>query len=118
MTFRFRNFKIYSEVRLFVKEMYDISKSFPKTERFGLSSQLIRASSSVLLNIAEGSMKKSDAEFSRFLLISIGSLSEVVAILDICLDQKYITPSIHKHYLIKCESLARKLYGFQRSLKS
>lgn len=83
MGFRFRSFAIYDELRGFVKELYKISRSLPNSESFGLKSQLQRASSSIILNIAEGSMKKSDAEFNRFISISIGSLSEVVAILDL-----------------------------------
>ncbi|OGM25878.1 hypothetical protein A3A76_01195 [Candidatus Woesebacteria bacterium RIFCSPLOWO2_01_FULL_39_23] len=62
-------------------------------------------------------MKKSDAEFNRFLMISTGSISEIVAILDICLDQKFISPSIHGEYLIKCESVIKQLYGFSKILK-
>jgi len=50
-------------------------------------------------------------------MISTGSISEIVAILDICLDQKFISPSIHGEYLIKCESVIKQLYGFSKILK-
>ena len=118
MSFRFRNFPIYPDLRKFIIEIYNLASELPKQEQFELSSQLRRAASSILLNLAEGSMKKSDAEFNRFLVISIGSLSEIVAILDILLDQKYITPSKHDDFLLKCEDLAKRLYGFSRKLKS
>lgn len=118
MSFRFQKFPIYPQIRLFVKEAYDLTEKFPKDEQFGLTSQLRRAAISVLLNLAEGSMKKSDAELNRFLMISIGSISEIVAILDICLDNGYITPSIHRDFVIKCESIAKQLYGFSRKIKS
>jgi four helix bundle protein len=63
-------------------------------------------------------MKKSDNEFNRYLMISIGSTSEIVAILDICLDQKYIKSTTRNEYVLKCEAVAKKLYGFNRKLKS
>jgi four helix bundle protein len=90
----------------------------PKQEQFELASQLRRAATSVLLNLAEGSMKRSDAEFNRFLMISVGSVSEIVAILDICFDLNYINSSIHQQFMLKCESIAKRLYGFSRRLKS
>ncbi len=117
MSFRFRNFPIYSEIRIFIKDIYQLTNTLPKHEQFALILQLRRATTSVLLNIAEGSMKKSDAELNRFILISIGSISEIVAILDICLDLNYINSSIHDDYVVKCENIAKQLYGFSRMLK-
>lgn len=118
MVFRFRNFPIYQELKLFVLEIYKLATSLPRQEQFELASQLRRASTSTLLNLAEGSMKNSDAEFNRFLHISIGSLGEVVAILDLCLDHKYINPSLHGQYMVKCENIVKQLYGFSRKLKN
>ena len=63
-------------------------------------------------------MKRSDAEFRRFLLISAGSISETVAILDICLDQKYISASLHANFMLKCENIVKQIYGFSRKLES
>jgi four helix bundle protein len=117
MGFRFRNFPIYPQLKIFVKEAYQLADSLPKKEQFELASQLRRAASSVLLNLAEGSMKKSDAEFNRFLMISVGSISEIVAILDILFDQKYLTPLKHSEFLVKCEDIAKRLYGFSKKLK-
>src|SRR4030042_5473736 len=109
MGLRFQKFPIYKEIRIFVKDIYKLIKLFPSSEKFEIISQTKRAATSVLLNLAEGSMKKSDKEFRRFLLISIGSISEIVAILDISLDLNYISPSIHKEYMLKCESIIRQL---------
>ena len=58
MNFRFEKFPIYQEVRFFIKEIYSLTHKFPKKEQFELASQLRRASTSILLNIAEGSSKK------------------------------------------------------------
>ena len=118
MTLRFQKFPIYKELRIFVKDMYILSDKLPENQKYELASQLRRAASSSILNLAEGSMKKSDKEFNRFLMISIGSISEAVSILDICLDLKYITSSIHNSYMIKCESVIKQLYGFSKRLKT
>lgn len=118
MAFRFRDFPVYQDIRNFIKELYTFSNKLPKQEQFELASQLRRAATSILLNLAEGSMKRSDAEFNRFLMISIGSVSEIVAILDICFDLKYIDATIHQEFVLKCESIARRLYGFSRRLRS
>lgn len=116
MAFRFQAFPIYKEIRTFIKEIYLLSRTYPKKEQFELAAQLRRGGSSILLNIAEGSAKKSDAEFNRFIMIAIGSITEIVAILDISLDQKYITPTIYKSFIERSESIARRLYGFSRRL--
>lgn len=118
MSFRFQNFPIYPEIRSFIKDIYSLTFVLPRHEQFELSSQLRRAATSVLLNLAEGSMKKSDAELNRFLLIAIGSIGEIVAILDICLDQKYINSTKHGEYVVKCENIMKQLYGFSRKLRS
>ena len=61
---RFQNFPVYKKLRLFINDIYKLASTFPKQEQFELASQLRRAATSSLLNVAEGSMKKSDAENS------------------------------------------------------
>lgn len=117
MAFRFRNFPVYQEARRFICDVYLLAQRLPKSEQFELASQLRRAATSILLNLAEGSMRRSDLEFNRFISMAIGSVGEVVSILDICLDQKYITGETHLRFVVKCESIAKQLYGFSRILK-
>src|SRR5258705_3666597 len=57
--------------------VYEIDKSLPKSEQFNLANQIRRASTSISLNIAEGSTTASNAEFTRFLKIAIRSYVEV-----------------------------------------
>ena len=61
-----------------------MTRSFPKYELYGLTSQLRRAAFSAPVNIAEGSAKPGTNEFCRFLNIAIGSLSEVAYTLRFC----------------------------------
>ena len=73
----FHNYKVWQRGHLFALNVYKQTKSFPKEELFGMTSQLRRASSSIPINIAEGCGRRSDAEFAYFLNISAGSASEV-----------------------------------------
>lgn len=118
MASRAQKFPIYIEIRNFIKEVYIISGLFPKWEQFELASQLRRAATSILLNFIEGSARKSDAEFNRFLLIAVGSATEIIAIIDIALDQKYITIEKYTEIQDRVENIIKQLYGFSRKLKS
>lgn len=90
MSFRFEKLNVWQEARKFAVEIYKITKNFPKEERFGLIDQLRRAAVSIALNIAEGSDRKSDIEFRRYLRMAIASCEEVVTALYISLDQNYL----------------------------
>jgi four helix bundle protein len=71
--------------------IYKTTQTFPKSEQFGLSSQLQRASSSIAANIAEGAGRNSDKEFVHFLSIALGSLYETETHLIIAQQIGYIT---------------------------
>jgi four helix bundle protein len=60
-----------------VELVYDFTKSFPDDEKYGLTSQMRRAAVSIPSNIAEGAARKGDKEFIQFLMVSMGSLSEL-----------------------------------------
>ena len=62
----FHNYKVWQRGHLFALNVYKQTKSFPKEELFGMTSQLRRASSSIPINIAEGCGRRSDAEFAYF----------------------------------------------------
>jgi len=70
---QFKELEIWKRSRYFCSEIYHITSSFPSDEKFGLTNQLRRASVSIPSNIAEGSSRNSNKDFSRFLEISIGS---------------------------------------------
>jgi four helix bundle protein len=70
-----------------------------------------------LLNIAEGSDRYSDTEFSRFLNNALTSVNEVVACLDCALDDGYLTEAIHTEHLPKADNLVRQLKAFSSKVR-
>jgi len=89
----------------------------PDSERFLLRDQLSRASDSTCINIAEGSNKLSDIEFSKYLNTSETSLEEVVCCLDLILDDGHITGPEFEGYLREAEELGAQLIAFGKKLR-
>lgn len=75
-----------------VKEIYTLTKAFPSDERFGLVSQLRRASVSVPSNIAEGYHRRSRGEYLQFCHIALGSLNEVEVQIMLAKDLEMVPP--------------------------
>lgn len=115
--FRFREFPVYADARVFITSAKKISHTkFPKNEQFSLLQQLSRALDSVVLNIAEGSDRGTDKDFAHFLNIAHTSLNEVVACFDVALDCKYFTLNEHAELLKNAEFLAHQLTSFRNSI--
>jgi four helix bundle protein len=86
----FKKLEIWKNGIELVKQVYRLSDKLPSEEKFGLRSQITRASVSVPSNIAEGCSRNSEVEFKRFLEIAIGSLFEVETQLIIAQELKFI----------------------------
>ena len=117
MSFRFEKLKVWQEARLFSVDIYRITLKFPPEEHFGLTDQLRRAVISIALNIAEGSSRKSDKDFARFLRTSIGSLEEVVTGLYVALDLKYLDKDEFNNLYSKANLIASKINALINSFK-
>ncbi|GAA3554487.1 four helix bundle protein [Snuella lapsa] len=88
---RFKELEIWKRSRCFCSNIYDLTSKFPESEKFGLTNQLRRASVSIPSNIAEGSSRKSNKDFCRFLEITLGSAYEIETQLLISFDLNFIT---------------------------
>lgn len=93
MRFGYEQLRFVPNVHQFVKCVYVLSSHFPKDEMYGLTSQVRRSAVSVLLNVAEGSARRSRAEYARFLKIAIGSLVEADAGLKLSVSLGYLAES-------------------------
>ena len=96
--------------------IYTLTASFPKTEIYGLSSQMQRAAVSVPSNIAEGSGKGSDRDFARFVSISLGSLFELETQIEIAYRRGYISTENYYALRPRIESLQKQIYNLREHL--
>ena len=84
--------KVYKKSYKAAKAIYEMTGSFPKEERYGITNQLKRAALSIPLNISEGYAKReSQEEFKRFLLMAIGSSNEMSVLIEYSKDLGYIS---------------------------
>lgn len=96
--------------------IYKFSDKFPKSELFGLQSQIRRSAVSIALNIAEGSGKKSKKEFRKYLHDSLGSLRESVTCSHLASKLNYINKTEFENtYKVSIE-ISKMLYRLEQSL--
>ena len=81
---------VYKEAKKFRKECYLLINKLPISEKYNLIDQIRRASTSVLLNISEGSTRKSQVERNRYYEISRGSVVEIDTCLEIIFDENWL----------------------------
>lgn len=114
-----RDYKRYDTWKMaheLVKEIYTISENFPKSELFGLTSQVRRASVSIPTNIAEGCGRSTDKEFARFLEISIGSTNETEYLLFLACDLGFCSEDNLLHLNPKLNTVRQKLIQLRKRL--
>jgi four helix bundle protein len=114
--YKFEKLEVWQLSLEYSDMIYDISAKLPEMERFNLTSQIIRATTSISLNIAEGSTGQTDAEQNRFLGMGLRSLIETVACMKLIQRRKYI--SIEKLQTIYkfSEKLFAKLSAFRKAI--
>ncbi len=101
-----------------VEDVYRVTKDFPASEMYGLTSQLRRAAVSIAANIAEGQGRDSTKEFLHFLSVARGSLVETRTELIISNRIKYLPDEMAQTLLKRVDEVGRLLSGLQRSLRT
>ena len=114
---KFRDLRVYQKAVSFSRVMYETTAKFPKSEIFGLTSQLRRASYSIVLNIAEGAGSGSTKEFIRFLDIAQRSTFEVMAGLDIAKEIGLLETNDYQNNQQEAIKISVMLKGLQQSLR-
>ena len=118
MKHEYRELKIWHKAREVNLLIYSMTESFPKQETYGLSSQMRRAAVSIVSNISEGSAFESDAQFLKYLFISLGSLCEVEAQSYLALDINYIQQDELDKVLKESDQLKRMLLSFMKIVRA
>ena len=113
----FKKYDIWKLSHLFTLKIYDITKSYPNEEIYGIISQIRRASSSIPTNISEGCGRDSDAEFNRFLTIALGSASEVEYLIILSKDLNYIDENSFISLNEEINLIKRKIYSLKQKIK-
>ena len=116
--FRFLEWQVYKDARKLFVFVLGLVKKLPKEYRYELGSQVIRATLSVLLNIAEGSGKGYDTEMNRFFGIATGSLSEVLAATDAMRHAGLVTEEEFGTVYSMVDGITSQLVGFRKTLRS
>jgi four helix bundle protein len=110
----YKQLSVWKFAHLFALGVYRGTESFPTAERFGLVAQLRRAAVSVVSNIAEGSGRRGDREFARFLRIAYGSTCEVESQLLLSRDLGYLGVERWTTLDAECQKLGKMLNGLIR----
>ncbi len=92
-------------------EIHEITKEFPKQETYGITSQMRRASVSIPSNIAEGSGRKGNKEFTQFLFIANGSAFELYTQIIISKNVGYISNETKENLLNKLTCIQKMLFS-------
>lgn len=116
MGFKFENLRVWKISMDYGEKINALSISFPDKEKFNLSSQILRASDSVALNIAEGSIGQSNPEFKKFLGYSIRSLAEVVTCLHKAIRRNYLNEEKFAELYDEAFQLMNQLIALRNSI--
>ena len=114
--FNFEKLDVWQVAIEFADLIYELTRSFPQEERFGLTNQMRRAAVSVSSNLAEGSSRGSRQDFSRFVEITTGSLFEVVSQATVSQRQGLLSEENHRRIYEAAEKQSRMLSGLRKAL--
>ncbi|MBI4685506.1 MAG: four helix bundle protein [Nitrospirae bacterium] len=107
----FRDLNIWKDAIKLVKLIYEITKTFPNSEIYGLTSQIRRAAVSVPSNIAEGHIRRHTAEFRQFLFVALGSLAELETQVIIANELGYVNKEVRGRVIQDMDVLSKQIHS-------
>ena len=113
----YRDLKVWEKAMILTEEVYVLTKTFPREELYGLTSQMRRAAVSIPSNIAEGQGRGSDREFARFLEIAHGSLAELDTQLLLCMRLGYVNNTKVKEIQRRMEEIGKMIRALIRKFR-
>ncbi|MCL6611476.1 MAG: four helix bundle protein [Peptococcaceae bacterium] len=114
----YKELKVWQRSHQLAVAIYKATVNFPKEEIYGLVSQIRRSCVSIAANIAEGCGRNGNAEFRRFLQISIGSANELEYYLLLCHDIGLLRPSDYNRLTGELREIKKMLNTFIQKLKT
>ena len=112
----FRELEVWRLAMQLAKDVYELTATFPREERYGLASQLQRAAVSIPSNLAEGNARQSLRDYARFVSIACGSAAELQTQLQLAADLALADPGKVAAILDTSESVSRMLYRLHQAL--
>ena len=115
--FNFEKLETWQEAIAFADTVYQLTRTFPAEERFGLTNQMRRAAVSISSNLAEGCSRSSKSDYARFVEIATGSVFEVVSQATIGRNQGFLKQTEYEQLYAAAEKQSRMLSGLRKSLE-
>jgi four helix bundle protein len=113
----FKHLKVWSKAHSLTLDVYRLTRTFPKDEIYGLTSQIRRASASIGANLAEGCGRRSDAEMRRFVQIARGSANELEYHLLLARDLQFLEDSEFRNLEARVLEVQRMLAALAQRLQ-
>jgi four helix bundle protein len=114
--YKFQGLETYQLALAYLDMLYLMAGSLPDSERFNITSQALRAGTSIALNVAEGSTGQSDTEQARFLSMASRSFLETVACLDVVERRNYLSTHTMREPKDVGHRLFAKLQAFRKAV--
>ena len=114
--FTFRDLEAWKQAMDLVESCYTITSSFPRSDLYGLASQLRRAVVSIPSNIAEGHGRRSTRAYLNHVSIAIGSQAELATCIELAARLGFLTTVDRDQLVARSDSVGRLLYGLYRAL--
>jgi len=114
----FKDLNVWKASMELVCDVYEVTRNFPDTERYGLTSQMRRCAISVPSNIAEGWSRNSARSFISYLNIAAGSMSELLTQLEIARRINYISEEKTIHLNLKGIEISKMLYMLIKKIEN
>ena len=113
----YKDLKVWNKSRELVHQIYALTADFPKTEMYGLTSQIRRSVVSISVNIAEGSGRNTNKDFIHFLHIAYGSALETETLILLSCDLRLIGTDQMNSMVLKINEIEKMLFSFIKNLK-
>ncbi|RDY59937.1 four helix bundle protein [Flagellimonas nanhaiensis] len=113
----YKNYKVWEKSHQLVISIYGITRDFPKSELYNLTSQMNRASVSIPTNIAEGCGRETQKEFIRFLYFASGSAHELDYLLLLASELGYIESETSKNIISEIDEIKKMLAALINTIK-